>query len=61
MIKDLLETFRKPSAKELAQRELEDAQRALLLAHSAAEYAASMAKYHTERIQRLSAYVKETA
>ena len=61
MINDLLSTFRKPSAKELAQRELEDAQRALLQAHSAAEYATSLAKYHTDRIRRLSAYVKEIA
>jgi hypothetical protein len=57
MIKDLIETFRKPSAKVLAQRELEEAQRQLLEAQSAAEYAANLSKYHAERIRRLRAYL----
>lgn len=61
MIRDLLEIFRKPSAKSIAQRELEEAQRQLLQAQTAAEYAIRLAQYHTDRIKRLSAYVKEDA
>ena len=37
--------FRKPSPKELAQRELEEAQRELLVAQSAADYARRIAEY----------------
>jgi hypothetical protein len=53
MIKDLVETFRKPSALQLAQRELEEAQRELLQAHTAQEWAASEVAYHAARIKRL--------
>jgi hypothetical protein len=53
MLKDLIEMFRKPSAKVLAQRELEEAQRQLLQAQSAQEWAASQVTYHTTRIARL--------
>ena len=53
MIKDLVETFRKPSALQLAQRELEDAQRQLLQAQTAQEWASSQVVYHTARIKRL--------
>lgn len=60
MIKHLIETFRKPSAKMLAQRELEDAQRELLSAQTATEYASRLAQYHADRIKRLSAYLKES-
>ncbi|WP_087746355.1 MULTISPECIES: hypothetical protein [unclassified Acidovorax] len=53
--------FRKPSARTLAQVELEEAQRQLLLAQSSAEYAAAMAQYHQERITRLRAMLNEVA
>ena len=45
--------FRKPSPLSLASAELEDAQRELLAASSAAEYAEAMVLYHTGRIERL--------
>lgn len=55
MMRELIETFRKPSAEVLAQRELEEARRQLLAAHSAMEYYQSMVSYHTGRIERLEA------
>ncbi len=59
MIKQFIETFRKPSAKSLAQRELEEARRELLQANTAAEYALRLSQYHGDRIKRLTAYLKE--
>lgn len=60
MYKQFVNTFRPPSAETLAQRELEDAQRRLLEARSAVEYAASMVTYHESRVNRLTAYVRGT-
>lgn len=57
-MKDIIDIFRKPSAQQLAQRELEEAQRQLLQAQSAAEYAANLAKYHAERIRRLRTFLQ---
>lgn len=54
----LLSIFTKPSARVLAQRELEDAQRELLSAQSACEYSRRIAEYHTDRIRRLTAFLK---
>ena len=51
--------FAVPSAKALALRELEDAQRRLLEAQSATEYAKNMATYHEQRIKRLTVYLKD--
>ncbi len=59
MIDQLKNYFRLPSPKELAAKELEMAQRKLLEALSAQEYAKRMAEYHQDRIKRLSAYLKE--
>lgn len=56
---DMLEMVRAPSAEVLALRELEDAKRRMLEAQSAKEYAASMCKYHEDRIKRLSAYLRD--
>jgi hypothetical protein len=56
LIKDY---FRLPSAKEIAAKELESAQRKLLDALSAQEYARRMADYHQDRIKRLTAYLKD--
>lgn len=61
MFKELLETFRKPSAKVLAQAELEEAQRQLLIAQSSAEYATRASDYHLDRIKRLTTYLKDAA
>lgn len=54
-----LNPFRKPSPLALATAELEDAQRELLAASSAAEYAEAMCIYHQQRIDRLRATVVE--
>ena len=48
-----------PSPQTLALRELEDAQRRLLQAQSATEYAKNMATYHEQRIKRLTVYLKD--
>ena len=61
MIEHLKDYFRLPSAKELAAKELEMAQRKLLEALSAQEYAKRMGDYHSDRIKRLTAYLKEEA
>lgn len=61
MMNFLRSVFLPPSADIIALRELEDARRRLLEAHSAREYADSMAKYHEARIRRLTHYLqKET-
>ena len=59
MIEHIKEYWRMPSPKELAAKELEMAQRKLLEALSAQEYAKRMADYHSDRIKRLTAYLKE--
>ena len=61
MLELLKDYFRLPSAKEIAAKELESAQRKLLDALSAQEYAQRMADYHSDRIKRLTAYLKEEA
>jgi hypothetical protein len=61
MIDQLKDYFRLPSAKELAIKELEMAHRKLLVALSAQEYAKRMCDYHSDRIKRLTAYLKEEA
>lgn len=61
MFKDFIETFRKPSATQLAQRELEDAQRQLLAAQSGFDYAKNMVRYHQDRVARLKALLTEEA
>lgn len=61
MIDQLKDYFRLPSAKELAAKELEMAQRKLLEALSAQEYAKRMGDYHQDRIKRLTAYLKDEA
>jgi len=58
MLKDFLRTFRAPSARVLAQKEFEEAQRSLLEARSATEYAASMVTYHESRVVRLAEYLR---
>ena len=59
MINQIKEYLRMPSAKELAAKELAEAQRKLLDALSAQEYAKRMADYHSDRIKRLTAYLKD--
>ena len=59
ILKDFKDTFRAPSAVELAAKELDSAERSLLEALSAAEYARRMAEYHTDRIHRLTIYLRD--
>ena len=59
MIEHIKDYFRVPSSKELAAKELEMAQRKLLEALSAQEYAKRMADYHSDRIKRLTTYLKD--
>ena len=61
MLEQIKEYWRLPSAKEMAAKELAEAQRKLLDALSAQEYAKRMADYHSDRIKRLTAYLKEEA
>ena len=61
MIDKIKDYWRLPSAKEMAAKELNEAQRKLLDALSAQEYAKRMADYHSDRIKRLTAYLKEEA
>lgn len=51
---DFIRIFRPPTADEMVVVELEQARRELLKAHSAEEYARSMAQYHQDRITRLT-------
>ena len=53
----MINLFRKPTPAMLARIELEDAQRQLLAAHTAAEYARSVVAYNEARIKRLKAYL----
>lgn len=57
MLKQLIDLFRKPSAQEMAVRELTDAKRDLLGALTAADYAISVAAYNNARISRLQSYI----
>ena len=54
-----LNPFRKPTAKEIAARDLEDAKRALLREQAAAEYHAKLAEYYRNAVVRLNIYLKE--
>jgi hypothetical protein len=56
---DFISVFYPPGALALARIELEQAQRELLKAHSAQEYARNIAVYNTERIERLTAFINQ--
>lgn len=58
-LKDITNLFRTPTALEIAARELAQAERALLEAETAREYATAMVEYNQERIHRLRRYLKE--
>lgn len=59
MIKRLIAMFRKPTALEIAVRDLEQAKRDYLSAMQHAEYYASIAQYNDGLISRLGNYVRE--
>lgn len=51
--------FKKPSAKSLAQVDLEEAERQVLVHRASADYHAKMSEYYAKTVKRLSDYVKE--
>jgi transposase len=55
----LTKLFRKPTAKEIAARDLEDARRHLLQQQAQAEYHAKLAEFYKGVIARLDKYLKE--
>ena len=55
----ILELFKTPTARNLAVRELEEAQREHLRACSALEYAKAVVDYNASRITRLEAVVQQ--
>ena len=57
----LFKFFSQPSAETLALKELEEAQRKLLGAQSAYEYAESMCMYYDSKIKRLTTYLRRSA
>lgn len=59
MLKQLIALFRKPTALEIAVRDLEQAKRDYLTAMQHAEYYASIAQYNDGLISRLGNYVRE--
>jgi len=59
MWKQLIEVFKKPNAKQLAQTELEEAQRQFLRHETAAAYNAKVAEYYSETVMRLGTYIKK--
>jgi len=58
MLDKIKELFRPQSPEVIAQKELEAARRDLLVALSAVDYARSVVKYNTDRIERLELYLK---
>ena len=56
---DFVRLFQPDSPLKMAQDELAQAQREMLKAHSAEEYAHHMANYHAERIERLTAFINK--
>lgn len=61
MFEKILRLWRKPTALEIAVRDLEQAKRDYLTAMQHAEYYAAQASYNDGLISRLSNYVKESA
>jgi len=55
----ILDIFKTPTARNLAVRELEEAQREHLRACSALEYAKAVVDYNASRITRLEAVVQQ--
>ncbi len=60
IMKALSNIFTPPSAESLAQLELEEAKRELLVAQSATEYSNRMAAYPQDRLKRLTSYLKDS-
>ena len=61
-MKETLRTlFRRASAEELMQRELDEARKALLEALSGRDYAEALVQYHSSRIDRLRSMLAQDA
>ena len=56
-MKFLVSLFKMPTVREQAERELQEAQRELLAAESACEYARRIAEYQKDRIRRLTNFI----
>ena len=54
---DFIRLLQPPTPLQLAEDELAQAQRELLKAHSAEEYARNIAVYNAQRIERLTAFI----
>lgn len=61
MIRDIVETFRKPSAVVLAQRELEEAQRQLLECQKLNAYYQKMSEFYRQRINETQSLIKRAS
>jgi hypothetical protein len=59
MIEKIAAMLKVPSPRMLAMRELEEAQRELLKAQSATEYYSRLSAYNTDRISRLTRYIRQ--
>lgn len=59
MFANILDAFKKPPAKELAQDDLEEAHRQYLKHTAAAAYHAKISEYYSDSIQRLGMYIKK--
>lgn len=59
-MKFLKSLFELPTVRVQAERELQEAQRELLAAESATEYARRIAEYQKDRIRRLTAFIGAT-
>lgn len=55
----MLNPFRTPTADRLARAELAQAERNLLQAHNAVEYATAMRMYHENQVNRLRRYIQQ--
>lgn len=58
MIKEMIQTFRKPSAMTLAQTELEHAEREYLAAMNTLAYSTQMVQYRRNQITNLKQYLE---
>ena len=55
MMRTLIELFRVPSAKTLAQRQIEESERQWVKHLEASEYHQAMMRYHTDVVRQLKA------
>ena len=60
MLNNIISYFRSPTARQLAQDELEESRRQFLKHQSASEYHSKLAQYYSENAKRLVKYTTET-